>query len=309
MATNKTKLVGPGIAIAAAFIFLAVVALSFPALTEGMFGKIDKPAEKLTLAQIVVSFFGFIGAISAFSFAIYQYIQSARWKRMEFIAGEIKEFEADPVVQNALMMIDWGRRKINLNLVSTPTEQDFKIITRTAQWKALLPHELKHKYEEYQSKPDDEKSDADEKFAKSETISSEIAPPEDSKKTEDKTPKDYNFTPDEAKIRDTYDVFLTRLDRFETFIEAKLIEPDELKPFIAYWIDALTSGENLNKDAAWKFTLLTYINRYKYTGVIKLFKNYDLEINPKGKDYQAIKNQVQNKTLAERLFKSVSSST
>ena len=309
MAKNKTKLVGAGIALLAAFVFLIIAVLNFPSGTQRIFGELTEAKDKLTLAQLIVSFFGFIGAISAFSLAIVQYRKSARWKRMEFIANEVKEFEADPVVQNALTMIDWGRRKINLNLVSSPTEEDFKIITRTFQWKALLPHELKHKYEEYQSKPDDVSSDADEKFAKNEIISSETVLPEESKKKEDKAPKDYNFTPDEAKIRDTYDVFLTRLDRFETFIEAKLIEPDELKPFIAYWIDALTTTENINKDAAWKFTLLTYINRYKYTGVIKLFKNYDLEISPEGKHYKAMKNQVRNKTLAERLHESVRSST
>lgn len=302
MAKNKTtKLVGAGIALLAAFVFLAVGVLNFPTLTERMFGQLADTKEKLTLAQIVVSFFGFIGAILAFSLAIIQYRKSARWKRMEFIANEIKEFEADPIIQNALMMIDWGRRKINLYLVSNPTEENFKTVTRTVQWKALLPHELKHDHSEYQSKPDDETAQADENFAKPEVEKA------NADKTNDKTKKPFNFTVDEAKIRDIYDVFLTRLDRFQTFIKAKLIDADELKPFIEYWIDALTTTEDLNKDAAWRFTLLTYINRYKYTGVIELFKNYDLEISPKGKDYQAVKNRVQNKTLAERLSKSVSS--
>ena len=299
MAENTTKLVGAVIAIAAAFIFLIIAVLNFSSGTQQLLGELKSP-EKLTLAQLVVSFFGFIGAISAVSLAIYQYLKSARWKRMEFIANEVKEFEADSVVQNALMMIDWGTRKINLNLVSNPTEKDFKIVTRTVQWKALLPHELKHKYWEYQSEPDDGTAKADEEFVKGKTTSSETVPPADAEKP-------FNFTVEEAKIRDTYDVFLTRLDRFETFIKAKLIEPNELRPFIEYWIDALTTTENLDKDAAWKFTLLTYINRYKYMGVIELFKNYDLQINPEGKHYKKVEVKVQNKTLAERLCESASS--
>lgn len=305
MEKSKTKLVGTGIAFAAAFVFLAIVALNFPALTEGMFGKIDKPAEKLTLAQIVVSFFGFIGAISAFSLAIYQYLKSARWKRMEFIANEIKEFEADPVVQNALTMIDWGRRKINLNLVSNPTEHDLKIVTRTVQWKALLPHKVKHAYAEYQSNQNDEKAEADGLPVDHKTINTKLANDKDTTDKIEKTKKDFDFTSDEAVIRDTYDVFLTRLDRFQTFIKANLIEPNELKPFIDYWIDALTNTKNLNKDAAWKFTLLTYINYYRYSGVIELFKNYNLKIDPKGKDYQNVMSCVQDKILAERLKNSV----
>jgi|GEM_PF-1758574 len=304
---KTTRLVGAGIALLAGFVFLAVGVLNFPTLTVKMFGQLTDTKEKLTLAQIVVSFFGFIGAILAFSLAIIQYRKSARWKRMEFTANEIKEFEADPVVQNALMMIDWGRRKINLNLVSNPTEEDFKIVTRAVQWKALLPHELKHDHLEYQSKSDDETAEADKKFADGETTSRETVAHSDTNKTNDKTKKEYDFTVDEAKIRDIYDVFLTRLDRFQTFIKARLIEPDELEPFIKYWIDAMTTTENLYKDAAWRFTLLTYINRYKYTGVIELFKNYDLKIDPNGEHYKAMKDKVQNKKLAERLYKSVSS--
>ena len=307
MDISKTRLTGAGITVAAAFVFLAIVALNFPTLTEEIFGPIDNPKDKLTLAQIVVSFFGFIGAISAFGLAICQYLKSARWKRMEFIASEIKEFEADPFVQNALTMIDWGRRKINLHLVSNPTEENVKTVTRTVQWKALLPHDVKHEYWEYQSNSDDETAEADEKFAKGKIISSKTTPSVDVAETKSQPEKPFNFTVDEAKIRDTYDVFLTRLDRFQTFIKAKLIEPHELKPFIEYWIDAMTSTKNLDKDAAWKFTLLTYINRYKYTGVIELFEKYKLKIDPEGKEYKEIMKCVldRNKDLADRLYESV----
>lgn len=284
---NKNKLVGPGIAIAAAFIFLGIVALNFPALTEGMFGKIEKPAEKLTLAQIVVSFFGFIGAISAFSFAIYQYIQSARWKRMEFIANEVKEFEADPVVQNALLMIDWGTRKINFSLGSDPKQTTLITITRDDQWKALLPHKLKvrEKYPEYQSK----------KFIDSE-------PKPDKKEPTNNNEEKPTFTMVEAKIRDTYDVFFTRLDRFSTFIDAKLIDANELKPFINYWIDSITKNTEPEKDAKWRCALLTYIIFYNYTGVESLLKKYDCDIHPDKEIFQNVKNSIEDKELAERLY-------
>ncbi len=288
MDKNKTtKLVGAGIPLAAAFVFLVIAVLNFPSLTEKMFGQLADTKEKLTLAQIVVSFFGFIGAILAFSLAIIQYLKSARWKRMEFIANEVKEFEADPVVQNALMMIDWGTRKINLNLVPNPTESDLIIIEREDQWKALLPHSLKdkEKYPEYQS----------EKFAVKNPKNTE------SNSTE-KSRNPYRFSVEEAKIRDTYDIFLTRLDRFSTFIDAKLIDADELRPFINYWIDAITKNTEPEKDAEWRCALLTYIIFYEYSGVQSLLKRYGININPKENPYQEIKSSIKDEMLAERLF-------
>lgn len=201
---------------------------------------------------------------------------------MEFIAGEIKEFESDPVVQNALLMIDWGTRKINLFLVSDPKETDFVTITRDVQWKALLPHSLKHDNQEYQA----------------------TKLPDKVTKSED---RELGFTVVEAKIRDTYDIFLTRLDRFATFIKSNLIDPGELRPFIDYWIDAITETENLKKDAAWKLTLLTYINYYNYSGVKELFKECGKDLSPEAKVYTDVMMQVQDKTLADRLYKSISS--
>ncbi|HEY6331626.1 MAG TPA: hypothetical protein VI756_20035 [Blastocatellia bacterium] len=67
-------------------------------------------------AKLAVSIPGFGGAIMALLFGLLQYRKSERWKRAEFVAKEIKEFESDPLVQNAMLMIDWGVRRINVDL-------------------------------------------------------------------------------------------------------------------------------------------------------------------------------------------------
>jgi hypothetical protein len=286
MAQNKAKIVGAGIAGLSALVFLLVAVSIFPTRTQDVFGQLNDAKDKLTLAQLVVSFFGFIGAISAFGFAIFQYRKSAKWKKLEFIANEVKEFESDPVIRNALLMIDWGERKINLDPVSGVEESDLITVEREDQWKALLPHPLKNRknYPNYQST----------KFGGGGLENSRAV------KEGKNAPR---FRPEEAKIRDTYDVFLTRLDRFYTFIDAKLIDAEDLHPFIKYWLDAITENTEPENDAEWRCTLLSYIIFYKYSGVKLLLEDYKKkDINPDGEIYQDIMKSMQNKALAKDLF-------
>jgi hypothetical protein len=113
--------------------------------------------------------------------------------------------------------------------------------------------------------------------------------------------RDLGFHVTEARIRDTYDALLTRLDRLETFIAADLIRSDELRPFILYWIDALTSMDGPVDDATWRCTLLTYIDYYKYTGVHSLFERYGKKIAMDGDIYHSILAKVPDRDLAGRL--------
>ncbi len=284
MDKNKFRLMGTGAAIVIAAVFLVVALLIFPYGTTDVFGELKDSKDRLTLAQVVVSFFGFIGAISAFTFAIFQYRKAEKWKRMQFVADEVRDLEADPIIANALLMIDWGVRKINLFLIPDPTAADYVKITRDVQWRALLPHPLKQAHPEYQAKT---KMDI-------EGTSGEIRPG-----------RDLGFHVTEARIRDTYDAFLTRLDRLETFIDADLIRAQELRPFIYYWIDALTTLDGPEDDGTWRCTLLTYLDFYKYTGVNRLFERYGKNIDADGAIYQKIFEAVPDRELARRLYSCV----
>jgi len=73
---------------------------------QSLIESLKKRSDKLTLAQLIVSFFGLLGAISAFSFAIFQYRRAESYRRLEIVAIEAKEFEEDSTARNALLSVD-----------------------------------------------------------------------------------------------------------------------------------------------------------------------------------------------------------
>jgi hypothetical protein len=233
----------------------------------------------IEITKLVVSILGFGGTITALAFGFRQYARAEKWKRSEFVAKEIKEFESDATVRNALQMIDWGERRINLFLVQNPTDADYIKITREDQWRALLPHRLKPEYPSLSvlQKGSKELHDCE-----------------------------IRFTPVEAKIRDTYDSFLGYFERFANFIKSDLVTANEFKSYIGYWIDSIAAGDSANDDA-WRCALLTYINYYNYSGVKYLFKSYDLNIEPNGKIFTELKENMNDKLLCEKLLSSIAS--
>ena len=216
MALTRSTLVKTGLAIWVAFALFLLTATTFPRALEYLFGATMNFQNKLAVFQLFVSILGFTGAAAAFVFAIFQYKRAEKWRRTEFLAREIKEFESDPAIQNALLMVDWGVRKINLFLKSDPTENDLIKITRELQWKALLPHTVKKDNTEYRDFTSYPATDLPVKGGAEQAGT---------------------FTPVEARIRDSYDALLSRLDRFYIYINSGLISPAELRPFLRYWID------------------------------------------------------------------------
>ncbi len=231
----------------------------------------------IEIVKLVVSILGFGGTIAALTFGFRQYARAEKWKRSEFVAKEIKEFESDPIVRNALQMIDWGKRKINLFLIQNPADADYIKITREDQWRALLPHDLKPKYPSLSVS----------QGAKDKLKDDEI-----------------RFTPTEAKIRDTYDSFLGYFERFANFIKSDLVTANEFKPYIRYWIDSIAAGDSADDDA-WRCALLTYINYYNYSGVKYLFQVYGINIEPNGKVFIELKEKMKDKPLCEELLATI----
>lgn len=236
----------------------------------------------MEIVKILISILGFGGTITALAFGLRQYKRSEQWKRGEFVAKEIKEFEANPIVRNAMLLIDWGTRKINLHLVSNPAEADYVRITREDQWRALIPHTIKLAY-----------------LSSSYDVET---------KTHERDEPRRRFTATEAKIRDTYDAFLDYLERFATFIESGLVSAEEFRPYLIYWIDSIAGIEDIDVDegdAEWKCALLAYINFYRYSGVKFLFKEYGWDIDFDGEAYVRLKELMKNKGLHENLIDSV----
>ena len=241
--------------------------------------------ETIEFIKVIVSALGFGGTIAALLFAFRQYRRSEQWKKSEFVAKEIKEFESDPIVRNALLMIDWGSRQVNLFLRPDPSNDVLVEITRETQWKALLPHSLK---------PD---------------CNADQASPASDAETEGEKNLKGQFTPVEARIRDTYDIFLDRLERFANFIISELVDANEFKPYLNYWIDSITANNNRQDDVAWQCTLLTYIHYYNYPGVKFLFGTFGKDIKPDGELYKRMKNSMADKELSRKLYESVRESS
>lgn len=236
----------------------------------------------MELAKLIISILGFGGTILALAFGLRQYKRAEQWKRGEFIAKEMKDFESSPVIRNAMLLIDWGERRVNLFLAPNPAPADYVKITREDQWKALVPPALKPEYLSSARHATEETSARDELKRK--------------------------FTPAEARIRDTYDAFLDYLERFANFIESGLVNPKEFRPYLIYWIDLIANVENIEEyegDAEWRCTLLTYINFYRYAGVKALFKVYGWDIEADGEVYLKLKDLMENKKLYEDLANSL----
>ncbi len=72
-------------------------------------------SESISLLGVTIGFGAFISGY-------FQYIKAQRWKRAEFVAKEMKEFEAKPKVKLAMQLLDWNARKYDIG--SSDGEQD-----------------------------------------------------------------------------------------------------------------------------------------------------------------------------------------
>ena len=211
----------------------------------------------IEVTKIVISIFGFGATIYTLNFAYKQYKRSEEWKRGDFIAKEIKDFESNLSIRNSLLMIDWGMRPINLFLKQNPDENNYVIVTREDQWRALLPHQIKGDF------PSISNNSTDINFSNKATVG--------------------NFSFIETRIRDSYDDFFVNLTRFSNFIEVGLIVPSEIKPYLEYWINSIAVAKNdYREDIPWKYVLIAYINFYDYSKVISIFERLGKNIKCDG---------------------------
>jgi hypothetical protein len=80
------------------------------------------------------------GALVAFVIALWQYIKSQRWKRAEFVAGEVKSFLDDIAVKTVLTMLDWGQREIQLYRYDDDASREGVLVDRPLLSSALMIH-------------------------------------------------------------------------------------------------------------------------------------------------------------------------
>jgi hypothetical protein len=82
-----------------------------------------------------------VGTAIAFAIGLVQYRRAQQWKRAEWVAQEMKQLFSDPIVQAALLMIDWGSRRILLYPGREKFEERYVQLTNDTVARALMPHE------------------------------------------------------------------------------------------------------------------------------------------------------------------------
>jgi hypothetical protein len=82
-----------------------------------------------------------LGAVLAFIVGLVQYRRAQHWKRVEWVAQEMKGLFGDPVVQAALQMFEWGSRRIPLYPDRKEESERYVRLKNEIVADALLPHE------------------------------------------------------------------------------------------------------------------------------------------------------------------------
>lgn len=216
-------------------VLVVLVALSF-----------STPTPFQSFKEILPSL-GVVVALLTFMFGIHQYGVAQQWKRAEFVAKQIKEFEDDTVVRNAMLMLDWNERKIAFSdcTIERVTEDFLKVCLISGgnldEMRSNL-EELKKRQGLTQEQPQE-------------------------------------FTIEEAAVRDAFSRFLDYLERFENFIKAGLVSEEEFKPYLVYWLKIIARKDKKPiKSLEFHQSLWDFIDSYGYTGVRNLLKRYDCNI-------------------------------
>ena len=82
------------------------------------------------------------------------------------------------------------------------------------------------------------------------------------------------FSRAQARIRDCFDCFLDGLERFENFIEVGLIDVDDVRPYLSYWIDRISGRHPGSADQSRLQQLWRYVEAYEFRGVQSLVARF-----------------------------------
>lgn len=193
--------------------------------------------ENIDTLEFYLKLFGSGGAAILFIIGLIRYYRSQKWKRLEFIAKEMKVFNEDHMVQNVMHILDFGAREIELFPEHPIYEERFVYVDQDLLERALVFH-----------------------------------------KTLEKQNNKVLFTKNELAIRDHFDCFFSYFERFEHFLSSELVNVDELKPYLEYWIIAIADG----CDEELKKLLLKFVDEYKFQGTQKLFIRFGKNIQISG---------------------------
>ena len=225
--------------------------------------------------------FGFFGTASALVFGFYQYRKAEQWKRAEFLAKEMKDFFANCDVRNALTMIDYSPRRVNLFHDKEANVESYPVVSRTMQVLALLPHTMLSPH------------------GGSDGVADPVGKPELDPELSSWRKKT-KYSPNEARIRDSYDQFLDGLERFAANANSRLVSFKELEPYLSYWVNDIAEFTTDKDDAMWTCALMVYIEFYGFAKVQNLFIKYNFDISTSSAWFKKQSQEVEDQDLVAR---------
>jgi hypothetical protein len=170
-----------------------------------------------------------LGAVAAFWIGLNQYRKSEVWKRLEFVAAEMKAFYDDAAVKLAMGMLDWHKKEVAL--FKHRGENDFaRVVVDYVIVASTLGIDPEMKYDKVHS-----------------------------------------------AVREIFERFLEFLARFEGFLATGVVNLDDLKHYLDYWIK-LISGQDVHSPEVTKQVLpglWKFIDYYGYRDVRKFICRYE----------------------------------
>ena len=181
--------------------------------------------------------------VAGFSLALYQYYRNSKRDKAIKVADEMDRFFTDENVQFALEIMDYGDARLTSPISQTPLIVSGDLLRRSLAYHEEITGQRA--------------ADAEAGSAKEEL-----------------------FTPEERLVRDTFDVFFTRLERIDTLIGNGVIAEDDFGQLFSYWLelmgewprddDTVIHMGNKRRQRLW-----LYIRNYRFNGVVRLFHRYD----------------------------------
>lgn len=189
-------------------------------------------------------------------FVVWQYYRNSVVSRARAAADEIAAFSSNDTVKLALRLIDWHSGYIpyvdsigNRSKVFF-SDQDFHL--------ALRPHS---------------RSRCEVRGYVEEKDSFRIEMRVNGKECDDV------FSPVEQYVRDTFDEFLSRLERIESLISSGVVAKKNFGEYFSYWLHII--GDEKEKDSCLRQfsndkrdALIEYIKFYQFSGVERFFRRY-----------------------------------
>lgn len=99
----------------------------------------------LQIVDLLVKIIGGAIGLILFFIGFKRYKKEQTWKRKEFVAKEIKELHQDKISVNAMLMLDWSYRTIELFSEHPDYEKRSVLVDRKTLEKALIPHRKRKK--------------------------------------------------------------------------------------------------------------------------------------------------------------------